>query len=286
MRKIYFKSACFTLSTVSTLAPAASSKRIFAALPCSAATWIARKNDERTWKQETKRSVERGRAIQAVKHIHQQRTTKISQNSPVSKWPAKLNSDTVTEEIFVGERFWIFFFQNLSYGIYFRIWTKFNPSKREGNQRKGCEKLQVSTSTLGIARVFWQPCLATTNPMIFLEPFLLASKKTPGGPGALPREKFLILCGRNPNFLKFGIKFLQKKASKAFNLRPNRRTCVPGRKKPSVGKTLQIVWFSWVGNGSVPDIRLKKFGWNLLLHIFQLRNWILYGNFFFYNIFL
>ena len=29
-----------------------------------------------------------------------------------------------------------------------------------------------------------------------------------------------------------------EKTSEAFNLRPNQRTCVRGRKKPSVGKTL------------------------------------------------
>ena len=39
-----------------------------------------------------------------------------------------------------------------------------------------------------------------------------------GVPGALPREKFSILCGRNPNFLKLGIKFLHKESVKSFQL--------------------------------------------------------------------
>ena len=33
-----------------------------------------------------------------------------------------------------------------------------------------------------------------------------------------------------------------EKTSEAFNLRPNQRTCVRGRKKPSVGKTLRLCW--------------------------------------------
>ena len=44
--------------------------------------------------------------------------------------------------------------------------------------------------------------------------------------------------GSKLHFLKIGIKILHKKLSKAFNLCPNRQTCVPGREKPSVGKTL------------------------------------------------
>ena len=60
-----------------------------------------------------------------------------------------------------------------------------------------------------------------------------------GDPGDLPRENFSIQGAETQIFVKIGIKLAHEKSSKAFNLRPNRRTCVPGRKKPSVEKTPQ-----------------------------------------------
>ena len=54
------------------------------------------------------------------------------------------------------------------------------------------------------------------------------------GSGGPPRQNFSSLCGRDPYF--FVIIILHQESVKAFNLRPNWRTCVPGSKNPSVGK--------------------------------------------------
>ena len=51
-------------------------------------------------------------------------------------------------------------------------------------------------------------------------------------------KNFQFYVAETPIFKSLASSFNTKKASKAFNLRSNWRTCVPGRKKPSVGKTL------------------------------------------------
>ena len=70
---------------------------------------------------------------------------------------------------------------------------------------------------------------------------------------------FQYKAGEKPQYLKIGIKLAHEKSStEAFNLRPHRRTCIPGRKRPSVGKIPSNIKFSSLSKSEFTEQHVQQ----------------------------